>query len=238
MENSAAGTVRLVKRISEAGAASRRAAADLVLAGRITVNGTVVREPGFPTRPEDRVSLDGKELAPPRKYYIMLNKPPGWTCSNADPHADRLAVDLIRLAEPVRLFSAGRLDRDSEGLILFSNDGDFVQRLTHPGGGIRKRYFVTTAKPLSPAAIDRLTTGIRDDGEMLRAIAIEKQSAGYLFTLGEGKKREIRRMVAAAGSRVKILRRIAIGALELGPLPPGKWRELSPAECDAALRME
>ena len=238
MENSAAGTIRLVKRISEAGAASRRAAADLVQAGRITVNGTVVREPGFPTRPDDRVALDGQELAPPCKYYIMLNKPPGWTCSNADPHAARLAVDLIQLAEPVRLFSAGRLDRDSEGLILFSNDGDFVQQLTHPGGGIRKRYFVTTTKPLSPAAIDRLISGIRDDGERLRAIAIEKQTNGYLFILGEGKKREIRRMVAAAGSRVKILRRIAIGELALGSLPPGKWRHLSPAECAAALRTE
>ena len=239
-ENAARTTVRLVKRLSDAGAASRRAAGDLVLAGRVTVNGVVVREPGRPTLPEDRVALDGRELAAPGpRHYIMLNKPAGWTCSNADRHADRLAIDLIRLPEPARLFSAGRLDRESEGLLLFSDDGDFVQRLTHPGGGIRKRYFVATDKPLTPAARARLAAGIRDAGESLRALAIEAlPEGGYLFTLGEGKKREIRRMAAAVGCRVTTLRRLSVGALELGNLPPGHWRELTPEERAAALRPE
>ena len=130
---------RLVKFLSAAGVASRRAAGDLVKAGRIAVNGRTIREPGFRILPADTVTLDGRPVEPAgRFHYIMLNKPRGYVCTNADPHAPRKAVDLIRLDPPVRLFSAGRLDKESEGMILFSNDGDYVARLTHPRYELRK----------------------------------------------------------------------------------------------------
>ena len=134
---------RLVKILSAAGLASRRGAGDLIKAGRVTVNGETVFEPGFRVAPSDRVEYDSVPvLAEERKVYIMLNKPRGYVCTNADPHADLKAVDLIRLTPPLRLFSAGRLDKDSEGLILFSNDGDYVARLTHPRHEILKVYQV------------------------------------------------------------------------------------------------
>lgn len=229
--------VRLVKYLSAAGVASRRGAGDLVKAGRVKVNGVVVWEPGLPVLPSDRVMLDDVPVgAPEKKHYIMLHKPRNYTCSNHDVHADHLAVELIDLPEPVRLFSAGRLDRDSEGLILFSNDGDFVAHLTHPRNGILKCYDVRTAPALSEEALHKITSGIRDEGDLLRALRAEQRGNGWCrLVLGEGKKREIRRMVAACGAKTLRLKRLAIGRLQLGDLPLGTWRELTPAEVDAAL---
>ena len=228
-------TVRLVKFLSSCGVLSRRAAGDAVLAGRVAVNGTVTLNPGLQVTGNDAVTLDGHPVSQEsRKYYIMLNKPRGYTCSADDRYAEHLALELIDL--PVRLFSAGRLDRESEGLILFSNDGDFIERLTHPRHAVRKRYVVTVSKPFTDADIRRLTSGIMDDGDRLAAIAVRKlDEKRYMFTLGEGKKREIRRMVAALGAKTLRLKRIAVGNLTLGPLPAGKWRELTPEERDQAL---
>ena len=225
-----AETVRLVKYLSSTGVASRRGAGELVLAGRVAVNGEITRNPGLQVAPGDRVTLDGKVVTPDaRKYYVMLNKPRGYTCSAADRHAEQLAVELIDL--PVRLFSAGRLDRDSEGLILFSNDGDFVEQLTHPRHAVRKRYVVTTDRELAPDELAKMRAGIADEGEMLRALSARRcGEKRYTLVLGEGRKREIRRMLAALGAKTLRLRRVAVGALELGDLPVGKWRELSPEE--------
>ena len=228
-------TMRLVKFLSRCGTVSRRGAGDLVLAGRVAVNGTVTLNPGLQVSEMDTVTVDGKPAAQEdRKYYIMLNRPRGYTCSADDRYAEHLALELIDL--PVRLFSAGRLDRESEGLILFSNDGDFIERLTHPRHAVRKRYVVTVSKPFTDADIRRLTSGIVDDGDRLAALAVRKlDEKRYMFTLGEGKKREIRRMVAALGAKTLRLKRIAVGNLTLGPLPAGKWRELTPEERDQAL---
>jgi len=230
-----AETMRLVKYLSGTGTASRRGAGELVLAGRVAVNGEVTRNPGLQIAPGDRVTLDGKPLAPePRRYYVMLNKPRGYTCSAADRHAEQLAVDLIDL--PVRLFSAGRLDRDSEGLILFSNDGDFVERLTHPRHAVRKRYIVTTDRELAPGELEKMCSGIEDEGESLRAISARKSGERrYTLVLGEGRKREIRRMIARLGAKTLRLKRVAVGRLSLGTLPVGRWRELTPEECAQAL---
>ena len=228
-------TVRLVKFLSSCGVFSRRAAGDAVLAGRVAVNGAVTLNPGLQVTENDEIAVDGKPVAREgRKYYVMLNKPRGYTCSAGDRYAEHLALELIDL--PVRLFSAGRLDRESEGLILFSNDGDFIERLTHPRHAVRKRYVVTVSKPFTDADIRRLTSGITDDGERLAALSVRKlDEKRYMFTLGEGKKREIRRMVAALGAKTLRLKRIAVGNLLLGPLPSGKWRELTPEERDQAL---
>ena len=229
---------RLVKFLSAAGVASRRAAGDLVKAGRIAVNGRTIREPGFRILPADTVTLDGRPGEPAGRFdYIMLNKPRGYVCTNADPHAPRKAVDLIRLDPPVRLFSAGRLDKESEGMILFSNDGDYVARLTHPRYEIRKTYLVRVTREFTEPELTRIRTGITDGGEHLRVISIAPAgNCLYRIVLNEGKKREIRRLTAAVGSPTLELRRIRIGGLALGDLPQGAFRELTPEE--VALTLE
>ena len=229
---------RLVKFLSAAGVASRRAAGDLVKAGRIAVNGRTIREPGFRILPADTVTLDGRPVEPAgRFHYSMLNKPRGYVCTNADPHAPRKAVDLIRLDPPVRLFSAGRLDKESEGMILFSNDGDYVARLTHPRYEIRKTYLVRVTREFTEPELTRIRTGITDGGEHLRVISIAPAgNCLYRIVLNEGKKREIRRLTAAVGAPTLELRRIRIGGLALGDLPQGAFRELTPEE--VALTLE
>ena len=229
---------RLVKFLSTAGVASRRAAGDLVKAGRIAVNGVTVFEPGFRVSPADSVCCDGKPVKPAGTlHYIMLNKPRGYVCTNSDPHARRKAVDLIRLDPPVRLFSAGRLDKESEGLILLSNDGAYVEELTHPRHEILKQYLVRLTRPLSEAELERIRAGISDQGDLLRVRAIQPLGAArYRITLNEGKKREIRRITAAVGAPTVQLKRVRIGDLELGSLPPGEWRMLTPEEVTLSLK--
>ena len=202
------------------------------------MNGRTIREPGFRILPADTVTLDGRPVEPAgRFHYIMLNKPRGYVCTNADPHAPRKAVDLIRLDPPVRLFSAGRLDKESEGMILFSNDGDYVARLTHPRYEIRKTYLVRVTREFTEPELTRIRTGITDGGEHLRVISIAPAgNCLYRIVLNEGKKREIRRLTAAVGAPTLELRRIRIGGLALGDLPQGAFRELTPEE--VALTLE
>ncbi|MBO4288159.1 MAG: pseudouridine synthase [Kiritimatiellae bacterium] len=227
----------LTKFLSTSGAASRRHAAELIKDGHVSVNGAVCTDQSVRIAPDDRVSLDGERIEPPRGYvYVMLHKPRGYVCTADDPHAPKKALDLIDLPG-VRLVSAGRLDKNSEGLILFSNDGAWIEQLTHPRHGTRKTYQVTTDRPLSPADIRRLTTsGVQNDGETLRALSIRAEAPGrYIFILGEGKNREIRRMLESLDNRTRRLKRIAVGSLRLGGLPMGQWRFLSPAEALLAL---
>lgn len=229
---------RLVKFLSSAGVASRRAAGELVKSGRIAVNGRTVLEPGTRLAPDDQVTLDGAPVHPPEKrFYIMLHKPRGYVCTNSDPHAERRAVDLIRLDPPVRLFSAGRLDKESEGLILFSNDGAYVEQLTHPRHEILKQYHVRVTRDLTAPELERIRTGIADDGDVLHVRAIDRIGpALYRITLNEGKKREIRRITAAVGAPTVQLKRVRIGGLALGTLPPGRWRMLTPDEITLSLK--
>ena len=227
----------LTKFLSTSGAASRRHAAKLIKDGHVSVNGEVCTDPSVRIAPGDCVSLDGKTVEPPRGYvYVMLHKPRGYVCTAEDPHAPKKALDLIDLPG-IRLVSAGRLDKNSEGLILFSNDGAWIEQLTHPRHGTRKTYQVTTDRPLSPADIRRLTTtGVQNDGETLRALSIRAEAPGrYIFILGEGKNREIRRMLESLDNRTRRLKRIAVGELRLGGLPMGQWRFLTPAEALLAL---
>jgi len=229
---------RLVKFLSAAGVASRRSAGELVKAGRVSVNGRVVYEPWTSVMEGDVVVFDGRQVTPAEKlHYIMLNKPRGYVCTNADPHVALKAVDLIRLDPPVRLFSAGRLDKESEGMILFSNDGGYVAKLTHPRHEVLKTYLVRVAREFSAAELERIRAGIRNAGELLRVVSIEPiGKCGYRIVLNEGKKREIRRLTAAAGAETQELRRVKIGGLELGNLPEGAFRELTPEEVALTLQ--
>ena len=228
----------LSRYLAAAGVASRRTAAAAVKAGRVTVNGQTVTDPGRRIAPGDRVFCDGHPVSPPReRWYIMLNKPRGYVCTNSDPHAARRALDLVRPKPPVRLFSAGRLDKESEGLLLFSNDGDYVEQITHPRHRIFKRYEVKLARELTAAELARARAGITDAGEQLHVEAIRPLGGRrYEITLNEGKKREIRRLTAALGAPTLRLCRVATGALELGDLPVGTWRRLTDSEVERSRR--
>lgn len=226
----------LVKFISSSGAASRRQAEKLIRAGRVTVDGAVNCDPAYRVSPENTVLLDGRKVEKVTNFrYFLLNKPRGYVCSNADDHAEKLAVDLFAgISE--KLVSAGRLDKESQGAIIFSNDGNFINRLTHPRYGVLKKYHVYTDGVLSEKDLVGISSGIRDNGDFLKAEKVTPLSdGGYEFILNEGKKREIRRLTAACGCPTLRLIRKEIGAVKLGNLPEGKFRELTGEEIKSLL---
>ena len=226
----------LVKYLSNCGAASRRKAEELIRSGHVAVNGNPECNPAFKVAENMVVTLDGTPLSLPEKHrYILLHKPRGYVCSNSDAHAEKLAVELIDIPG-VRLVSAGRLDKESEGAIIFSDDGGFINFLAHPRYGVLKRYEVFTAHPITPAWQKKMVSGIIDDGENLKVINIKELApCHYEIILNEGKKREIRRLTAAAGAPTRRLIRQSIGSVELGKLPCGKYRDLSAGEIETLL---
>ncbi|MBE6363771.1 MAG: rRNA pseudouridine synthase [Lentisphaerae bacterium] len=223
--------MNLVKYLSNCGAASRRKSEELIRSGHVAVDGNIECDPAFKVAENMAVMLDGVQLSlPEMHHYILLHKPRGYVCSNADAHAEKLAVELIDIPG-VRLVSAGRLDKESEGAIIFSDDGEFINFLAHPRYGVLKRYEVFTVRPITLAWQKKMVSGITDEGENLKVIAIkELEPCRYEITLNEGKKREIRRLTAAAGAPTRRLIRKSIGKVELGKLPCGKYRELSADE--------
>ena len=227
--------VTLLKYLAKYGGVSRRDADALIRAGKVRVNGACTDRPEYRLEGTETVELDGKTIdcTDCGNVYIMLNKPVNYTCSAGDDHAEHLAVELIDV--PQRIFSAGRLDRDSEGLIIFSNDGTFIDRLTHPRYGIKKLYHVTVNVPLKDEELRKMCSGVRDAEGDIRALEVKCIGGKvYSFLLNEGKKREIRRLVKAMGKRVKRLVRVRQGKLELGNLPGGKWRYLTAEEVQLA----
>ena len=228
-------TETLLKYLAKNGGISRRNADSAIRDGKVTVDGVCVTRPEHRLAGGERVTLNGKCVAEDNSgnVYIMLNKPVNYTCSADDGHAEHLAIDLIDV--PQRIFSAGRLDRDSEGLLIFSNDGVFIDRLAHPRYQVKKLYHVTTNKPLTQDDIKMMCSGIVDEGENLRALEVESLGNNtFSFLLNEGKKREIRRLVKAAGKQVRRLVRVRQGKLELGDLAAGQWRFLTPQEIEDA----
>ena len=236
-------TVRLQKFLAERGVTSRRGAIAVLEAGRVLVNGTTVREPGFRVDPEkDVVSLDGGalSLASPRARTLALYKVRGYVCSRS-ARQGKTVYDLLGDI-PERVVPVGRLDKDSEGLLLLSNDGELVNRLTHPKFGQRKTYEVTVAGTVSPDALALLRSRLIIDEYRIQpahVTVIRPAAAGATqlrFVLSEGRNRQIRKMCAAAGLRVRRLVRVAIGALSLDSMKPGEWRDLSEDEIAALVR--
>ena len=228
-------TVTLLKFLAKHGGISRRDADALIRAGKVSVNGSVIDRPEHRLSGDEHIEADGRQIhaEEQKNIYIMLNKPVNYTCSAGDDHAEHLAIDLIDV--PQRIFSAGRLDRDSEGLLIFSNDGIFIDKLTHPRYGIKKLYHVTVNMPLENQELAQMCSGIRDAEGEIRALEVKNIGKKcYSFLLNEGKKREIRRLVKAVGKRVTRLVRVRQGKLELGNLPVGKWRYLTPQEVISA----
>ena len=232
---------RIQKLLAAGGLCSRRGAEDYLRAGRVTVNGrrAALGDRADPER--DDIRLDGRPL--PRREplrYLMLNKPRGYACSLSDPHAERLVTELLHGCAQ-RVYPVGRLDVDSEGLLLLTNDGALAHRLLHPSFGAEKVYHVWVSN-FTPAALQRLTALRELDGEPIApAEAMPLEAAGgravLSVTLRQGKKRQIRRMCSRCGLGVLRLRRVAEHGVRLGDLPEGAWRDLTPAEV-ALLRRE
>jgi 23S rRNA pseudouridine2605 synthase len=228
---------RLQKILAARGVASRRAAEQIVSAGRVSVNGETVAELGAKADPLlDVIRVDGRvlpERRPPK--VLMLHKPVGYvsTCRKSREEG-RIILDL--LPDDRRYFPVGRLDRDSSGLLLLTDDGDLANHLTHPRYGTRKVYVVETHSRLSPAEIRMLRDGVMLDDGLARAERVMMLAPNRLrITMTEGRKREIRRMIIAVGGRVASLTRVQIGDLSLGSLPSGEWRELNPNEIERLL---
>ena len=232
--------VRLQKFLADAGVASRRAGEQMILAGRVAVNGETARQLGTKVDPaHDRVTVEGRPVRARSKLYVALNKPPGCVCTRSDPE-QRATLGEFLPADWSHLFAVGRLDYHSEGLIFLTNDGDFCLRLTHPRFGVRKVYLATIEGRAAPDLASRLVKGVFEGGEKLRAerartLSTNNTRSVVELVLGEGRNREVRRLLAAFGLEVSRLQRVQIGPIKLGELPPGRWRTLTETEIKSLL---
>lgn len=236
---------RLQNILARAGVASRRASAEIIEAGRVTVDGIVIREPGARFNPEAIiVAVDGEKItAAEKKRTIMLYKPVGVLSSTSDPFGGKTVSDIIKGSIKERLVPVGRLDKDSEGLLLMSNDGDLTNRLTHPRFGHNKTYIVKAAGRWSDDKLDILRGSVKmPDGYMTRPVPVSVVGDTFnnvttlKFILKEGRKRQIRYMCSAAHLVVLSLKRVAIGSLTLPiDLQPGEFRDLTSVEIAEAL---
>jgi len=232
---------RLQKVLARAGVASRRAAEELIAAGRVRVNGDLVTEMGRRVLPTDRVEVGGRPVAGPAPpAYLALNKPTGYVTTAHDPEDRPTVFDLVR--SPARVYPVGRLDWDSEGLLLLTNDGELTHRLTHPRYGVEKEYHALVDGHPNQVTIDRLAAGVPlSDGPTAPALArrLRPTSAGdwVAITIHEGRNRQVRRMLEAVGHPVRRLVRVRVGPIELGALGRGETRELGRDEVVALRRI-
>ena len=225
--------IRLQKYLSIAGICSRRHGEELILAGKVWVNGKLVTELGTRIDPgTDSVEIDGKPvLDRQRLLYIALNKPRGHVTSCEQP-GEKLVTDLVNV--PERIYPIGRLDKDSTGLLLLTNDGSLHHRLSHPSFDHEKEYVVTLSAPISDSALQKMAEGMLLSGKRTRPAEIHRISLRrFRIILKEGKNRQIRRMVRKVGQDVLQLHRIRIAGIRLGKLDSGKWRFLDPDEVEA-----
>lgn len=225
--------------LARAGVGSRRACEKLIGSGDITINGETITTVTTRVDPEtDEVYYRGNRLALQDAVYYLLHKPAGYTCSSHDAHAGKLAIDLLSVDDGVRVYSIGRLDRDSEGLLLFTSDGDMAHALTHPSFEVPRIYSVDVEGTVTPAELARLEAGIVDKGEQLRAnsaeiIQTKPNETRLRLALTTGRNREVRRMIAHLRHDVRRLRRTAYGPIELGNFEPGFTRRLTAGEVEA-----
>lgn len=225
--------LRLQKFLSQCGISSRRKAEELIKQGRITVNGEVVSVLGVKVAPEtDEVAVDGKPVKREKHVYIMLNKPPGYLSAVYDSR-NKTVLDIVKVSEKV--FPVGRLDKESRGLLLLTNDGELAFKLTHPKFEHGKKYVVEVQGNLEEKDINKLIKGVELEDGKARALSARtlkklKDSTVLEIVLGEGKKRQIRRMCLAIGFEVTDLKRVGFGPLEIGDLKEGSYRYLTQEE--------
>ena len=228
--------MRINKFLSLCGVASRRASDEIILQGRVSVNGTVLNQPGFSVSESDDVRVDGRKVQLPAKTKIILfHKPAGCVCSAHDPQGRTTVYDYLPSAFRSMQY-IGRLDLQSRGLLLFTDDGDLLYKLTHPKFEIPRSYYVWTTRPLSRSDAQCLVDGV-EIGENERGVMEHGHAEEIFFDEGfvemvlcEGKNREIRRMLEAVGYTIRDLKRVTYAGISLGNLPTGEFRELTPAE--------
>lgn len=225
-------SVRLQKYMADCGIASRRKCEDIILSGRVSVNGDVVRELGTKVCDSDEVFVDGNKITPvTKKIYIMMNKPQGVLTSVSDDRGRTTVLDLLQDEVHERVFPVGRLDFDTEGLLLLTNDGELAYGLTHPKKNIDKTYKTVLNEVPSPSDVERLKSGVYIDGRKTYPAKVEWYKDSTLFiSIHEGRNRQVRKMCEALGYKVKFLQRISIGNIGLGNVPLGRWRRLNASE--------
>ena len=233
--------MRLQKYMAECGVASRRKCEEYIAAGRVEVNGVTVTEMGIQVEENDVVLFDGKPIQPEkRQQYIMLNKPQGVVTTLSDPQGRKTVRDLITDI-PERIYPVGRLDYDTEGLLLLTNDGELMQNITHPSKEVEKLYVVRVRGQLTEQALGRLESGVTlDDGHRTSPAKVtllpddpaHMGQKNLTIAVHEGHNRLVRRMFQAVGTQVVYLRRERIGTLSLGHLKVGTWRHLSEKEVE------
>ncbi len=228
--------MRLQKYLALSGVASRRASEKLISEGHVAVNGQVVTEMGIQVQNGDQVTVDGQPVAiQEEKHYIAYNKLVGEMCTASDPEGRVTVMDKFK-DYPVRLYTVGRLDYESEGLILLTNDGDMMNALLHPSHEVGKVYWVKVSNTVTQEEAHRLSAGVKlDDGRMtspakVRIIRQEAFDTIMVITIHEGRNRQVRRMIEAIGHQTLMLKRVAFGPILLGDLPKGQWRHLTDEE--------
>ena len=224
--------MRLARYLAHCGVASRRAAEDLVRSGRVQVGGEVVRDPARDVDECSNVAIDGAAVRPEPTEVWAVSKPAGVVSTAREPGRRRAVTELVDTER--RLYPVGRLDADSTGLILLTNDGELANRLTHPRYRVRKTYRVRLARPPADRDLDRLRNGVcLEDGETAPAEIERVGEREIEVTIGEGRKRQVKRMVEAVGNAVESLRRVRIGSLGIGELRDGDTRRLSDSEVES-----
>lgn len=229
--------IRIQKIIADAGIASRRKAEELITRGAVTVNGKRAQLGDKADPYKDRINVAGRDIVlkkNAKKFYIMLHKPRGFITTMSDEGGRKCVAELVDDV-PARLFPVGRLDRESEGMLLMTNDGDFANLISHPSTHFPKTYRVTVRPRITDDQLTKLTTGVVIEGRMSMPAAVhviksEQERTVLEIVLEEGRNRQIRKMCEALGLEVARLKRTAIGPLRLGMLQPGKYRELTPDE--------
>ena len=226
--------IRLQSYLAKCGVGSRRSCEELITQGRVMVNNRKVTELGTKVNEDDIVYVDDMLAEPEeRNYYYALNKPRGYVCTNYDPNETAYARDLIDVPEKSLLFNVGRLDKDSQGLILFTNDGDFANLIMHPSSETEKEYIVRTDLEILKKDMDDAYRGLIRPYRIKSYRILGKRDASVVLT--EGKNREVRNMFEAMGYEVKRLTRIRIGHIELGELGLGKYRKLTKSEVNSLI---
>lgn len=224
--------IRLQAFLAHCGVASRRASEKIILDGRVSVNGNVVTELGTKVSLSDKVQVDGKEIHLEKsKRYVLLNKPLGYVCTQQDEKGRPVAVDLLKDKYKERLYNVGRLDMFSHGAIIFTNDGDFAAKLSHPSAEIEKEYIVETSLPLPRYLAEDFRHGIRIENVFYKAKDAEEINSHKMrVVLVEGKNREIRRVFESYDAAIRNLVRVRIGNVQLGNLKDGESRDLTRSE--------
>ncbi len=233
--------MRLNKFLSNSGVASRRKCDELIKEGKVFVNGKQVKELGtVVNEKKDKVTVEGKVISLPSSFvYIKLNKPKGYACSASDEKGRKTIYDLIDCDE--RLFSIGRLDYDTEGLIILTNDGDFANKVAHPKYNIEKEYRVTIEGDIKESELAVMRKGVVIDGERMPSARVEKLSQDDKYTklsvvIDEGQNRQVRRMFEAIGKSIRLLKRVRIGQVRLGGLSRGDYKDLTEEELNLLVR--